>query len=122
MKILIDMNLSPRWAEALRSEGFEAAHWADLGKASASDAAIFAFAEKFGWTVLTQDLDFGSILAASSEAGPSVVQIRSDELRPDHIGALVVSTLRGLAREIEAGALVTIDGNRARVRILPFRI
>ncbi|MCW5599101.1 hypothetical protein C8R30_1526 [Nitrosomonas nitrosa] len=31
MKLLIDMNLSPRWVDVLANAGFEAAHWSALG-------------------------------------------------------------------------------------------
>lgn len=31
MKILIDMNLSPDWVDALRSNGFDCVHWSRVG-------------------------------------------------------------------------------------------
>ena len=31
MKVLIDMNLSPRWATVLTHAGLEAVHWSRLG-------------------------------------------------------------------------------------------
>ena len=31
MKILIDMNLSPRWVEVFDDEGWESAHWSTIG-------------------------------------------------------------------------------------------
>ncbi len=31
MKLLIDMNLSPRWAKFVADAGFEAAHWSAIG-------------------------------------------------------------------------------------------
>jgi hypothetical protein len=31
MKILLDMNLPPRWVEFLQHEGFEAVHWSTVG-------------------------------------------------------------------------------------------
>ena len=30
MKVLVDMNLSPRWVDLLTGEGVEAAHWSTL--------------------------------------------------------------------------------------------
>ena len=44
MKLLVDMNVSPRWVKLLHDAGFEASHWSDLGPATASDAEIMAFA------------------------------------------------------------------------------
>ena len=40
MKLLIDMNLSPRWVEAFRSAEFYAEHWPTIGSRSASDAEV----------------------------------------------------------------------------------
>ena len=120
MKVLIDMNLSPRWAAALADEGFEAVHWATVGQASAPDSEIFAFAARGRWVVLTHDLDFGAILAGSGERGPSVVQIRGGDLRPDALAAELAHALRRLDDVLRAGALVTLDSGKTRVRVLPF--
>jgi len=69
--------------------------------------------------VLTQDLDFSAILAATHGAKPSVVQIRSDELNPSVIGARVVSALNQLEEQLQSGALVSVEPNRTKVRLLP---
>jgi predicted nuclease of predicted toxin-antitoxin system len=45
MKLLIDMNLSPDWVEALTAEGIEAVHWVNVGSASASDREIMVWAK-----------------------------------------------------------------------------
>jgi predicted nuclease of predicted toxin-antitoxin system len=37
MKILIDMNLSPRWQKFLMEAGLQSAHWSELGAGNASD-------------------------------------------------------------------------------------
>jgi predicted nuclease of predicted toxin-antitoxin system len=69
--------------------------------------------------VLTCDLDFGAILAATQRGNPSVVQIRSDQLLPDAIGPSIVAALRHCATELEAGALLSIDTVRLRLQLLP---
>jgi predicted nuclease of predicted toxin-antitoxin system len=65
MKLLIDMNLSPRWVATLAAAGFETAHWSSLGEPDAADHEIMAFAAANGFVVVTHDLDFGAILAAT---------------------------------------------------------
>ena len=40
MKLLIDMNLSPRWVDLLIAAGFEASHWVSLGAKNAPDTEI----------------------------------------------------------------------------------
>lgn len=70
--------------------------------------------------VFTHDLDFGAMLAATKQPRPSVVQIRATSLDPDTIGDHVTTSLRRMAAELEAGALLTIDPERTRLRLLPF--
>jgi predicted nuclease of predicted toxin-antitoxin system len=121
MKLLVDMNLSPRWVEWLERAGFEADHWSTHGAGDATDTEIMAFAAESGHVVLTHDLDFGAILAATHGEKPSVVQIRSDNLDPDVIGPKVVAGLRQMSAELAAGALLTIVPSRTRLRLLPLR-
>jgi predicted nuclease of predicted toxin-antitoxin system len=71
--------------------------------------------------VLTHDLDFGAILAATQGLKPSVVQIRAEDVSPDAIGGQVIRAPRQLAPELEQGALLTIDAARTRLRLLPLQ-
>lgn len=73
------------------------------------------------YIVFTNDLDFGTLLAATKANSPSVVQVRTQDLLPDDIGELVITTLRQFQPQLEAGVLMTIDRSRSRVRILPIR-
>jgi predicted nuclease of predicted toxin-antitoxin system len=119
MKLLIDMNLSPRWEKVLASAEIEAVHWSGLGANDAPDVEIMAFAQKKGYVVLTHDLDFGAILAATHGDKPSVVQIRAEDVSPEAIGGPVVAALRQADRQLAAGALLTIEPSRNRLRLLP---
>ncbi len=65
MRFIIDMNLSPRWVDVLNGAGFTAVHWSSVGAGDAADSAIMASAVARGGVVLTHDLDFGAILAAT---------------------------------------------------------
>jgi len=119
MKIIIDMNLSPRWADFLVDRGFQAMHWSRLGNANAPDRDIMIFAESHGFCILTHDLDFRSILASAGLRGPSVIQIRSNDIRISVIGATVANALDQMRTELDAGALLSIDANGQRLRLLP---
>ena len=68
MKLLVDMNLSPSWAERLARHGFEAVHWSTIGAATAPDEEILTWADEHHFVVITNDLDFSAILAASAGA------------------------------------------------------
>ena len=121
MKLLIDMNLSPRWVGMLTQSGIEAAHWSTLGVPNAPDSVIMAFANRNDYVVLTHDLDFAAILAATHRKKPSVVQVRASDVRPEVIGLRVVAALRQMVNELDEGALLTVDVNRTRLRVLPLR-
>ncbi len=81
MKILVDMNLSPFWVPFLARHGFEAWHWSTVGRPSAPDAEILAFARINNFVILTHDLDFGMLLAAQPTRGPSVIQVANGHRR-----------------------------------------
>lgn len=121
MKVLVDMNLSPRWMGVLGDAGFEAAHGSSLGASNASDSQIMDFAQANGYVVVTHDLDFSAILAATQGKMSSVVQIRAERVSPDAIRAAVIAALRQMADELQMGALVTVDPARKRLRVLPLR-
>jgi len=109
MKLLIDMNLSPRWVKFLTDNGLDALHWSAMGKVAASDSEIMAWASDNGYIVLTHDLDFSAILAATQEKFPSVVQTRAEDVSPDVIGSKIVHALHQMQAELEAGSLLSID-------------
>jgi predicted nuclease of predicted toxin-antitoxin system len=121
MKLLVDMNLSPQWVSLLSEVGFEATHWSTVGSAKAPDSEIMSYAKANDYVVLTHDLDFSAILAATQGEKPSVVQFRSEDLSLITIGKLVVAALLQMKSELEEGALLTIDPSRTRLRLLPLQ-
>lgn len=121
MKVLVDMNLSPAWVPALAAAGHQARHWSTVGPMTARDQEIMAWASENGFVVLTHDLDFGAILAATAACAPSVIQVRADDHMPRHMAALVVSVMLQHADALQQGALISIDDERARLRLLPMR-
>jgi predicted nuclease of predicted toxin-antitoxin system len=121
VKLLIDMNLSPQWVERLNAAGVTADHWSAVGRVDAPDIEIMAYAAAHDYIVLTHDLDFSAVLAATQGTKPSVVQIRSDNLSPAAIGEPLIAALRQMAAELATGALVTVDPGRTRLHVLPLR-
>ena len=104
MKLLVDMNLSPRWVGLLADAGIDAQHWSTLGAGNAPDSEIMAYAKADDCVVLTHDLDFGAILAATLGSKPSVVQIRAEDVSPETIGRYVIAAVRQMAPELAQGA------------------
>ncbi len=121
MKLLIDMNLSPRWVEHLQTLGIASVHWSTMGAGNATDAEIMAVASAHGYVVLTHDLDFGAMLATTLPASPSVVQLRAADIDPDVAAVPLATIIQERTAELEAGAILSVDLERARVRLLPLK-
>lgn len=121
MKILVDMNLSPVWVDCLREHKIHANHWSKIGPADAPDTQIMAWASRYEFVVFTHDLDFGTILHLTAAQKPSVIQLRTEDVRPTTMGLCVCSTILQTAKELKLGALVTIDPRKRRVTLLPLK-
>ena len=121
MKLLVDMNLSPSWVERLARHGFEAVHWSTIGAATTPDVEILTWANEQQFVLITNDLDFSAILAASTGAAPSVVQIRTQDLLSEGAVRIVARALEAHREDLERGALLSIDEGGTRVRMLPLK-
>lgn len=121
VKLLLDMNLSPDWVPYLASAGFTAVHWSSVGPPNAPDVELMSWARASAFVVFTNDLDFSALLAMTRGTGPSVLQIRLQDLLPDGAGAVVLHVLRQHEAMLDAGAIVTLTDNGTRVRVLPLR-
>lgn len=121
MKLLVDMNLSPAWVGWLGAAGIDAVHWSTVGAATANDGEILAWVRANGCVLLTHDLDFSAILAATAESAPSVIQLRMQDLLSEQAVAAVAAAVVEHRARLDGGALVSIDDSGARVRILPLK-
>lgn len=121
LKILVDVNLSHAWVKTFREAGIEATHWQNIGDPRADDTVLMAWARDHGYAILTHDLDFSAILALTFATGPSVIQVRADDVLPDHLGPMLIEAIRAHESLLIQGAVVVVDELRARARILPLR-
>jgi predicted nuclease of predicted toxin-antitoxin system len=121
MKLLVDMNLPPDWVAVLQQAGWESFHWSNIGNPRAADLEIFAWARQNEFVIFTHDLDFGTMLALTQADGPSVVQVRTQDVTPAAIGKLVINALRQFESELAKGALIVLDEATVRARILPLK-
>lgn len=120
MRILVDMNLTPRWVEYLNGAGHETYHWSLIGAASAKDREICEYARTNRLVLLTNDLDFPQILAHTRDTGPSVVLLRGEPLVPESRGRALLEALVKCQREIAQGAVISLDwSDQPRARVLP---
>jgi len=122
MKILVDMNLSPDWVAVLTNHGLAAVHWSTVGDPRAEDTVIMDWARDNGYVVFTHDLDFGAALALTQAEGPSVIQVRTQDVTPEHLEPQLINVLENNRAQLAAGCLIVLDEGRSRVRILPLTL
>ena len=120
MKFLVDNALSPNLAVGLRAAGHDVVHLRDIGLASASDADVFQVALDDDRVIVSEDTDFGTLLALRDATKPSVVLFRGVQDRSAaNLLSLLLANLPAVAGDLDAGAVVAIENARVRVRRLP---
>ena len=122
MNILVDMNLSPGWVTVLTNHGLTAVHWSTVGDPRADDSIIMDWARANSYVVFTHDLDFGAVLALTQASGPSVIQVRTHDVTPEHLEPALIDVLENNRSVLESGCLIVLDETRSRVRILPLTL
>ena len=125
-RLLLDANVSPALAEALRWRGHDALHVSELGLRHAPDPVIFRAAGATQRAVVTHDNDFLRLLAARP-GGPAVLHLSQRELQHNPVVGRLAQAIRlsevlhelgdrltpGLG--VKVGA-VTMQVERARAR------
>ena len=112
------MNLSPDWVP-FDAAGIDAVHWSTVGAPNAPDTAVMSWARANGCAVFTNDLDFSALLAMTRDSGPSVLQLRVQDLLPAAVGGTVRYVVRQYESALSKGAIITVAEKGARIRILP---
>ena len=95
-------------------------HLRDIGLASASDADVFQVALDDDRVIVSEDTDFGTLLALRDATKPSVVLFRGVQDRSAaNLLSLLLANLPAIAGDLDADAVVAIENARVRVRRLP---
>jgi predicted nuclease of predicted toxin-antitoxin system len=120
VRFLVDMNLATGVAAWLRSQGHDAVHLREAGLQQLGDEAVLAKAVAERRVVLTFDLDFADISAASAGAPVAVVIFRLRSAQTTQIIDRLQAVLASVAAEaLGEGAVVIVEPARLRIRRLP---
>ena len=118
MRFLADMGESMTTVSALREAGEEVVHLREEGLIKLPDDRI-AKAKQEQRVVLTFDLDFGELLAATGGATPSVVLFRMRNQIPAAVTPRLFRVLKACRTALEAGAIIIVEDEGYRLRYLP---
>jgi predicted nuclease of predicted toxin-antitoxin system len=119
VRFLADMGVSVSVAAARRALGHDVVHARERGLARAPDGVLLDTARREQRVVLTFDLDFGDLLAASGARLPSVVLFRLRDQTPASVTPRLRRLLEERGQDLATGALVVVEHARYRLRRLP---
>jgi predicted nuclease of predicted toxin-antitoxin system len=119
MKFLADIGISPKSVIYLRKAGYDAVHLIEQQLQKLPDSEILAKALHEGRVVLTHDLDFADLLAASGAHLPSVVIFRLRNMRPERVNHYLAQILQRHSAELRQSAIISVSETQFRVRNLP---
>lgn len=102
MKLIVDAQLPPSLAAALRQVGCDAVAVRDIGLREAKDSAIWQYALQHQAAILTRDEDFAERCMASSTA-PVVVWLRLGNATNPTLLSWLLPHVPALLARIEAG-------------------
>ncbi|MFQ5687062.1 MAG: DUF5615 family PIN-like protein [Candidatus Scalindua sp.] len=121
MKFLADMGISPKTTDFLDKLGYNAIHLNDLGLNTLPDPDIMKKAKDEGYILLTHDLGFGELVAATKASLPSVIIFRLRNMHPDRVNHYLHKVISEYKKSLEHGAVISVTDGQIRVRQLPIK-
>lgn len=103
-------------------KGWDVVRVSQVLPANASDEEILDFARQDERVVLTQDLDFSSLLALGGHSRPSWVTLRLMRSDPETVTQILLNVLPGLKEAMKEGAVAVVEEGAVRIRYLPIML
>ncbi|WP_397548000.1 DUF5615 family PIN-like protein [Rhodothermus marinus] len=119
MRFLADMGISPYTVRFLREQGYDAVHLRELKGQLLTDASILELARTERRILLTHDLDFGELMAASGARLPTVIVFRLRNMRPENVNRYLMGIIDRFGDQLRAGVMVSVTEAQVRIRSLP---
>lgn len=121
LKLLADMNLSPLTVAALKADGYDIVRVSSLLPATTADSVILDVARQQEMVIVTQDLDFSTLLALGGYARPSLITLRLSNTDPHVVTQRLRQVLPQIQQHLSTGCAITMDESTIRIRKLPIR-
>lgn len=121
LRYLADMNLSPQTVNALQTDGIDIIRVSDVMAATTRDTDILAYARQERRVIITQDLDFSTLVAVGGYAEPSLVTLRLSTSDPTTITQTLRRILPQVVTALQEGSAIINGYRTVRIRSLPIR-
>ena len=123
MRLLADINVSPRTVEFLNEIGHDSVWAGALIPGDSPDEAIIALALETGRVIVTSDLDFPRLIMLSGASEPSLLLLRLEsgpegDSHTEQVNRALAAALPTAAEYQDDGFICTIDETGYRIRSL----
>jgi predicted nuclease of predicted toxin-antitoxin system len=121
LQFLADMNISPQTVSDLQVIGYSIIRVSGILPANSTDRVILTRARQDNLIIITQDLDFSTLVALGGYIVPSLVTIRMSDSSPEKVTDRLIQVLPQINVILPLGYSVIISDNHHRLRKLPFK-
>lgn len=122
LHFLTDMNISPQTVRVLQDCGYSIIRVSEILPANSADLQILSRAKQDHLIVVTQDLDFSTLVALGGQIVPSLVTIRMSDSSPEKVAERLLQVLPEIKEILPLGYSIIIADTHHRLRKLPFKI
>lgn len=113
LKFLVDRCTGTRLSQALRADGHDVVHAAELG-ADPGDQALLAIALQQSRVLVTIDQDFGNLVFVGGLQHAGLVRL--PDVPPEQRIALMRDVIARHADDLRARAMITVQRDKIRIR------
>lgn len=121
MKFLLDMGISPKSADFLRRLDHDAVHLLDEGLGKLPDPDILEKARFEERVLLTHDLGFGELVAASGTQLPSVIIFRLNNMKPERVNRYLHEIIFKHQAALIQAVIISVSEEKIRSHYLPLK-
>jgi len=119
---LADMNISPQTVKSIRYCDYSIVRVSEILPANSTDLQILSRARQEHLVVITQDLDFSTLVALGGQIVPSLITIRMSDSSPEKVTERLLQVLSEIKEIIPLGYSIIITDTHHRLRKLPFKV
>jgi predicted nuclease of predicted toxin-antitoxin system len=119
LRFLANMNIFPEAVRDLQNQGWDIIRIPQVLQVNASDQEVLIYARLENRVLITQDLDFSSLLALGNFNRPSLITLQMFLADPETLTRRMLDILPIIEKDLKGGCAVTVDEAAIRIRKLP---